>query len=242
MILYHGPSELDGSPVVAIATGVEKASRNSKTGAMVQVWILAADVSPISAIMTGKDAGICGYCPHRGPLGKRSCYVNVGKAPSNVWGKWNKGGYEVCRDLTGLGAGRVIRIGAYGDPAAVPNKIWKTLVSSASGWTGYTHQWRIRTALRSILMASVDTKAEQLTAIAKGWRTFRVTPTLESASPMMLKSQEISCPASEEAGKRTTCIACQLCNGSRGTSDSRRSITILAHGTGKKWMMSDARV
>lgn len=238
MLLYHGPSALDGSPVVAIATGLERKSKNAKTGAMIQVWILAADVSPISAIMTGADVGICGDCPHRGPLGKRSCYVNVGKAPSNVWKKWQKGGYEQCQNLKTFGRGRTIRIGAYGDPAAVPNKIWKTLVSCASGWTGYTHQWRSQTALRSILMASVDTKTEQLTAIARGWRTFRVSPTLVSAST----PKEISCPASEEAGKRTTCLSCQLCNGSRGASDPRKSITILAHGTGKKWMMSDARV
>ena len=53
----------------------DKASRNPKTGPMVQLWILRADVHPMEAISTGTDSSICGGCKHRGANGReRSCY------------------------------------------------------------------------------------------------------------------------------------------------------------------------
>ena len=33
-----------------------------------------------------------------------------------------------------------VRIGSYGDPAAVPTRVWAELVRYAKNWTGYTHQ------------------------------------------------------------------------------------------------------
>jgi hypothetical protein len=66
MILYRGPSMIDGKPIVAIATGYDNESVNQKTGAMAQVWILRDDIAPIEAAQRGEDASICGQCPHRG--------------------------------------------------------------------------------------------------------------------------------------------------------------------------------
>mgnify|MGYP003345148381 CR=1 FL=1 len=40
VILYEGPSMIDGAPVVVIANRIETASGNSKTGAMVQTFII----------------------------------------------------------------------------------------------------------------------------------------------------------------------------------------------------------
>lgn len=55
IILYRGPSMLDGSPIVCIATGIEgKASRNGKAGEMVQTWILREDIAPHEAIHTAQ--------------------------------------------------------------------------------------------------------------------------------------------------------------------------------------------
>lgn len=227
MILYNGPSRIDGQPIVAIATGHDRPSKNSKTGEMVQVWILHRDQSPVSAVMTGADLSICGNCRHRGTLGNRTCYVNVGKAPSNVWKAFQKGNYQTVDNLIGFGMGHTIRIGAYGDPAAVPSQVWHKLVMRADGWTGYTHYWKLRPSLKNILMASVDTQDEYVLAKRLGWRTFRVKPIHE---PNVL-AQEIVCPASEEAGHRTQCASCLLCNGHRG--DGRKDISILAHGVQK---------
>lgn len=224
MILYRGPSEIDQRDIVAIATGWDaRTSKNTKTGPMVQVWILDATVSPVSAVMTGADQSICGSCKHRGPLGSRSCYVNIGKAPSNVWKKFMKGGYPVCHDLRAFGADRVIRVGAYGDPGAVPSAVWGNLLANSKGWTGYTHLWKSRPDLRVWCMASVDSLAEQSIASKLGWRTFRTTRKL------LMRPTEIFCPASEEMGHKTTCHQCQLCNGSENTA---KSIAILMHGAG----------
>lgn len=45
-VLYEGPSVLDGAPIVAIAT---MSTKNAKTGAMVQTWILRANMAPLAA-------------------------------------------------------------------------------------------------------------------------------------------------------------------------------------------------
>ena len=42
-IIYEGPSQIDGAPIVAIAT---LKSRNRKNGAMIQTWILRAYMHP----------------------------------------------------------------------------------------------------------------------------------------------------------------------------------------------------
>jgi hypothetical protein len=148
-IIYRGPSMLDGAPIVVVATGLAKGSNNTKTGAgLIQTWILRDDVSPTDAVNGGQDASICGACPHRGDLvdGRnvnRSCYVTVFQAPLNVWKSAHRGIYaDVSDNLTATFAGRGVRLGAYGDPAAVPLAVWHAVLAEASFWTGYTHQWK----------------------------------------------------------------------------------------------------
>lgn len=226
-IIYQGPSMLDGAPIVAIAI---TSSSNRKTGDMVQTHILRADVAPIAAIRTGADASICGDCPHRGratgtKAEGRTCYVNVAQGPTVVFKSYVAGKYPVADDVAAIGEGRMVRLGTYGDPAAVPVAVWEALVSRAKGRTGYTHQWRKVPALRSLCMASADSAEDASEARAAGWRFFHVTangaPPTEGA---------ILCPASEEAGKRATCITCGLCKGAHPTA---KSVYIPAHGTGK---------
>ena len=48
----------------------------------------------------------------------------------------------------------------------------------------------------------------------------------------VIDGKEILCPASEEAGSRTTCLECGLCAGTQ--TKSKKSIAIVAHGAGKK--------
>ena len=40
------------------------------------------------------------------------------------------------------GVPAALRIGSYGDPAAVPTWVWKDLASDVKVMTGYTHQWK----------------------------------------------------------------------------------------------------
>ena len=54
-ILGHGRSLIDGMPIVVVAT---IKSRNTKTGDMVQTWILRQDMLPTDAVKTGADWSI----------------------------------------------------------------------------------------------------------------------------------------------------------------------------------------
>lgn len=224
-ILYSGPSLLDGTPIVVIATGLQASTANAKTGNMIQTWILRQDVDPFAALKTGEDTAVCGDCRHRSVAsgGSGACYVRVYQAPLSVWRGWKRGIY---RDATtgdhGIGAGRRVRLGSYGDPAAVPVEVWQRLLAGSTGHTGYTHQWKTAEDLKPYAMASVDTPAEAAEATAQGWKYFRVTR--ESARLL----GEARCPASAESGHKRTCETCPLqC---AGTSGARSSIVIMAHG------------
>jgi hypothetical protein len=89
-----------------------------------------------------------------------------------------------------------------------------------ASWTAYTHSsgWR-----PDIAMQSADTHDEARAAWAKGHRTFRVITGLADLD----HANEILCPASKEAGARTTCAACRLCGGT--STKSPKSIAIPMH-------------
>lgn len=234
VILYEGPSMLDGAPIAVIATGLAKASRNAKTGAMVQTYIIRSDMAPIEAVRSGADASICGTCPHRGDGAGagRSCYVTLAHGPRSVYAAYKRGVYPkaTAAEARALFEGRMVRLGTYGDPAAAPQSIWRFTLQQAAGWTGYTHQWRaLPTSWASLVMASADSAADMTEAQAKGYRTFRVTAGAGEAQ----RGLEVICPASEEAGKKTECAACKACMGTSGKA--RVSIAIAAHGGGAKY-------
>lgn len=230
-IFYRGPSQIDGAPILGIITGLDVPSTNTKTGDMLQTYILREDVSPPDAVKQGLDRSICGDCALRGDgtgLG-RSCYVQLKWAPLAVWKYAQR---EKDLDVVfqrGEIEGRFLRMGTYGDPCAIPIEVWQRFLRWVTGWTGYTHQWRDPrfTAYRYFCMASVESRIERSEAVARGWRTFRVRQAED-----LLSVNEITCPASAEAGHRTTCAQCRLCNGRAAASiDERADITILAHGT-----------
>ena len=232
VILYKGPSQLDGEPIVVIATGLKTGSNNRKTGNLIQTWILREDISPVEAVKSGEDSSICGDCIHRGHAknGKntgRSCYVTVFQAPLTIWKSHKRGGYRLADDLPNQFTGRAIRIGSYGDPAAVPLAIWQAVCSGASYWTGYTHQWRdCDIGYSAYCMASADGLADRQFANMLGYRVFRVTADGDKAS------QEVICPASSEAGHKTTCDKCRACGGT--SSRAKADIVITVHGAAGK--------
>ena len=83
VVLYRGPSRLDGAPIVVVATGLQRPSENEKTGPMVQTWILRSDEHPVSAVHSGADASICGDCPLR-PLNAKPGEDKTQYARKNV--------------------------------------------------------------------------------------------------------------------------------------------------------------
>ena len=279
MILYDGPSLIDGEPIVVIA--VEDS--NPKTGKMLFTWILRQDKKPSVSAFNGGEFSICGDCKFRAQpsIGasadyksglydpkSRTCYVRLTgdtadekMSPDHVWSAWKNGNipyydsnwgfydYFYESSLLQYYGDLPIRIGSYGDPAAVRTLVWEALVSKSKRWTGYTHRWKnCDQRLKKYCMASVDTKQEREDAKAMGWRTFLVVPenrkevmpnaTRRHHSPatsldITTLGGDILCPAT--AGK-SVCAKCSLCMGT--SSKASKSIWEVAHGKNKenhKW-------
>jgi hypothetical protein len=226
-IIYRGPSRIDGKPIVAIAVWD---SSNRKTGAMLQTYILREDIDPRDANKYGEDYSICGDCAHKGvptldPAKKladeRSCYVVMGQGPTIVFKTLKRGGYpDASHDRKSVGAGRMVRIGTYGDGAAVPDDVWADILTAAKGHTAYSHNGGDPTTY----MVSADSLAQAAKAWRNNERTFRVIKDRHE----IVKGQEIECPAS----KGVQCINCGLC---AGTSVQAKSIAIVVHGGGAKY-------
>jgi len=237
IVLYEGPSMLDGAPVVVIVNKITQASANAKTGRMTQSFIIRSDVDPIAALRLGLDASVCGDCLHRPDAnGVRTCYVNVGRSVMSVWGAYQRGRYArpgVDYDpaiLSELFSGLAFRAGTYGDPVAAPYQLWRRCTVKAAAVNGYTHQWRNGrfAPFRFLCMASADSVGDLEEAHARGWRTFRV----RTAAEPVLAKREAVCPASAEAGKRTDCATCRACGGLR--AKAKVSMVIVAHGATAK--------
>lgn len=236
MLVWSGASALDQTTdLVVLATGFAEPSNNVKTGAMIQIAIMRADMAPNVALAAGLDQAICGNCPHRGVAsgGTGGCYVQTWQGPRSTWQSHaDHPERTMAFDLAAF-AGRKIRFGSYGDPAAVPFAVWEAIAGAAAGHTGYTHQWRTcDPRFARYLMASVDSIDEARDAAKAGWRLFFARPLgLAKPGPIGGRSMVV-CPASAEAGKRTVCASCMACG---GTSTTRRSnITIEAHGPSKR--------
>lgn len=233
-VIYSGPSLIDGKPIVVIAV---ISDRNTKTGAVVQTYILRSDIDPRDASKSGEDFSICGACPMRGEatddpkrkLAKnRACYVKIHQGVLITYKHFVKGGYRVASGhaaIAAIGAGRVVRIGTYGDPSAVPSYVFESLISEALAHTAYSHQSGVTGVdfRPDLYMISADSEAQARDAWSKGHRTFRVVKSVTE----IVKGQEILCPASKEAGARVQCTTCRLCG---GASVKAKSIAIPDHG------------
>lgn len=234
-IAYEGPSEIDGRPIVVIVNKLQ-GSDNAKTGAdLVQTFIIRSDVAPTDALKTGDDVSICGQCVHRPLLAKTNgqapCYVNVGRSVRSVFEAYKRGRYQkITPDaLRRVLAGRKVRLGTYGDPAAAPVSMWQEITADAAGIVGYSHQWQSvnfdHAAWAPLVMASADSIDEAAQANLYGMRVFRVSVGVDK------QAGEVTCPASVEGGRKATCDACMLCG---GTSKSARDIVIADHAVGHK--------
>ena len=233
-IAYEGPSEIDGSPIVVIVNKLD-GSDNAKTGEIVQTFIIRSDISPIEALNTGADESVCGDCEHRpyliktGQSDEPPCYVNVGRSVRSVYEAYKRGRYTKADPATIAKAlaGKIVRIGTYGDPFAAPVRMWSEITRYADGRRGYTHQWDRpgfdAAAWAPLVMASADSIDQAAKANLLGMRVFRVSVGVD------VQAGEAMCPASAEAGKRSTCAKCTLCS---GTSIQARDIVIADHATG----------
>ena len=152
------------------------------------------------------------------------------QAPRNVWQSYHRGIYPIATpsEAADLFDGLRVRLGAYGDPAAVPFDVWSVVLARCDAMTGYTHQWRACDArFARYVMASCDNAADYQDAKALGYRTFRVRAAGET-----LNAREVICPASKEAGVKTNCAACVACGGHG--AKAKADIAIFAHGAVSK--------
>ena len=221
VVVYRGPSQINGSQIFMAVTGLVD-NTNRKTGAMLQTYIMVEQESPISAVRSGRDVAICAGCKHRVDYAqylftnkmRRTCYVNIGQGPRAIYEHDFCKGYRLLStpaELMTLGDGRLIRVGTYGDPVAVPISIWESLLHRATGYTGYTHQWKNPryTDYKRFCQASVDNEEEARLAAGMGWGYFRVM----ASSGWALIHNEGLCPASNAAGKVMQCDVCLKCSG-----------------------------
>ena len=234
-LIYRGPSEIDGQPIIAALTF---SKRNKKLGKMASLYIINDNgKGPIENNRLGLDVSICGNCPlkgiaHNGDKGtakERVCYVSLIHGPNSIYKAYKANKYKLVNDLVSLGANEAIRLGAYGDPAAVPNHIIKALISKAKSYTGYTHQHDLKSVDYSNCMASTNS----LESARKFWklniRTFRTIKENDGLQP-----NEILCPATDPKlkEKAITCATCKLC---KGSSIKAKSVAVVLHGNGAKW-------
>lgn len=238
MIVYEGPSLLDGTtPVVAVLTGVERPSVNRKVGwGAAHLWILRADTHPVDAADAGLDTAVCGDCPHRGratkgPGRRRTCYVTLAKAPTTIWRRYAEGGYQRVSPSAAAAflPGRLLRLGAYGDPAALPLAVLETLAEGAASTVGYTMQWRDGFALAHLCMASCGSWEEAEQARAYGYRAFVALPGSDPAP-----AGAMQCPneATRHRPMPVTCSDCRACGGTgSGTGSAHTThVQIGLHG------------
>ena len=101
--IYDGPSLGDGVHIVVLLSGLATPSINTKTGDMIQTYILLADMAPDVAAQTGEDVSICGACNFRpvavklaASIGENwvACYVDKIRGPAGAWQSWNAGRVE----------------------------------------------------------------------------------------------------------------------------------------------------
>jgi hypothetical protein len=237
IVIYRGPSQIDGKPIVCLAT---VGSKNVKTGSMVQTWILRSDLPPFTISNTGQDGSICGKCPRRHSLGG-DCYVIVHNAPTSTWRNWHNAGQPGENWADPINILRLqsdaresgLRLGSYGDPAAVPIDTWQDLIDAIQPKhvVGYTHQWRNLSSFswrdvwfRDHVMASCDSIDDAKDASRLGWRFFLAVP--ETLNPSLTLNTVVQCPATISD---RTCATCGACHGS-GRGSTKASIYVVEHG------------
>lgn len=209
-----------GAPIVVLASKAKSPDKaNGKTGDMWQMYILLADVLPTEGKAQGLDASVCGDCIHRKVNGN-TCYTygTVLAGANGMWRQWKAGKAQpFTADMV---AGSTVRLGAYGDPAAVPYEVWQPILAASNGWTAYTHQWETADArFTAVAQASCDSLSEQKIATARGWRTYTVMPVGTERV-----AGAVPCPS-----PRIACADCLKCS---GTGLGRKgNVWIAAHGS-----------
>jgi hypothetical protein len=170
---------------------------------------------------------VCFDCPFRGYL---KCYTHKYQQYSGFLSmlksivreftelKYIPSVHLLEKRILEISQGRYIRFGTYGEPTLLPVNLVGDMVKVSKSHTGYSHQWAKKPEFSAYFMASTHNESQAKQAEKLGFRSFIATnKTIDNA---------IICPASKEAGFKSTCEKCGLCSGERkGT----KNIVILEH-------------
>lgn len=228
LIIYRGPSRINGAPILGILTGITRRSRNQATGECLQTWVLDATIDPAEAYYKGKNQAVCGDCAF---AQYKVCYVPWWREPLSIWKAAHAGSYPDYDPAlhNRFLAGWPHRMGAAGDPAALPLSLVRSLWLLAQRgrlWLCYTHQWHKAAfqSLKRYAMASCGSEKEFYQARQKGWKPYR---TRQKDDPLL--PGEFICPKAAEGGHRLVCTQCFACRG--GTWRGQYTPAVIMHGT-----------
>jgi hypothetical protein len=209
---------------------VNAPSQNGKTGDMVQVSIMRADVAPVDAWRAGDDGAVCpDACAHRSRPrgGSGTCYVNKGRLTASHAAALREIAAGRVGFPPGLFAGATVRLGMEGDPAAVPLRVLARVLAGARRHTAYTAAWRTLDAASwaPLVMASCDTPAAAADARAAGWRVFAASSSAADDGLYQAAGMR-PCPSD------TVNLTCERCGGCDGTARGARrpSFFVRMHG------------
>lgn len=233
-VAYRGPSLLDEGTIRVAVHSLQEGSKNRKLGRMAQVMIAPDDAAPHVAARRGTDRAVCGDCVHR-PVNGGTCYTVLPLYFPEIWKRTSALNADLdaaCRAIRDCGF--PLRIGSWGDPAAVPYEMLARLVNAARGdsesprHTAYTNSWRTGDGrLADMAMASVLSSEERDEAKSLGYRTFRIrTP------DMPVLPGEMICPATLKRETPLTCSVCLACSGAE--SLVKKDIVVVGHGSPNK--------
>lgn len=175
------------------------------------------------------DQAVCFDCPFSQNRGCYTAKINqyagflsslrsIGKA--NKWDDIPEYSDDIGRQIIALSKGRYARFGTYGEPSLLPLSLVADVCNVAKSWTGYTHQYMRKPEYAPYLMASLHSDRQMTYAERLGYRAF-------IASKQPLSKPFVNCPASTEAGFKSTCAECGLCSGTSGKG--KKSVWILEH-------------
>jgi hypothetical protein len=169
---------------------------------------------------------------------ERACYVIVSQAPTIIYKAYKRGLYRhVTPDEAAQYVhGRALRIGAYGDSAALPPGIVEPLADAADTVTNYTHSGCYDMSRAEQLAQFTMLSADNLKQAERYWqtgaRTFRVSSNWTLVDGVRrvndIAKGESQCP--KTISKKVSCIDCGLCDGLR--RGIKNSIVAPSHGNG----------
>lgn len=115
---------------------------------------------------------------------------------------------------------KYVRFGTYGEPTAIGIELISEITKLCKTWTGYTHQYIRNPEYLNFFMASVH-NSHQAAMVHKRFdgRSFIASKNGDENG--------VVCPASNEAGFKSTCSKCGLCSGMNGKG--KKDIKILEH-------------